>query len=97
MVAESTRDAFTKRVLGEKHFNGVMYENPRGPRLPLSPSADAHVPNLAVSVSMAIRPKNLHQLFYNRFVNLKMQNLTLRNTFRVAQIMSQLVITVRLP
>jgi len=40
MVGESW-DVFPKRVLNEKHISGIMYDNPRGPRL-LAPSADAH-------------------------------------------------------
>jgi len=36
-------NVFTKRVLVEKHFSGIMYENPRGPRHPLPPSADDHL------------------------------------------------------
>jgi len=40
MVGES-RNIFTKRVLLEKHINGIMYENPRGATAPLAPSADA--------------------------------------------------------
>jgi len=41
MLGESW-DVFTKRVLVEKHINGIMYENLEGRAAPCSPTADAH-------------------------------------------------------
>jgi len=38
-MVEESRDVFAKRLLGEKHINGIMCENP-GSRP--SPAADAH-------------------------------------------------------